>query len=307
MRRKILSCMLGCCLLLGTVLVLPGCSNEDKQPTEETSKKEEVVKTTFDSDRSVSQEHKDAMRAADTLVPSTTELLFSCPYPEGAVSGQGGCTDGKYYYQIFIELTGDDEFTNRCTLQKMDMKTGKVIKTSETLQTNHSNDITYNSELDCLVVVHNKPCYNCVSYIDPNTLELIEVVPTDYYYYSMDYNASRDKYVAGMAFTQNFRILDSEFNALTDAFTANSITKSSTTQGVGSDDEFIYFVLYSPNVVSVYDWEGNFVTLIELDISGEPENISVIDGEFYISVAGGGRMRLYKMSNFVPKPATEEK
>jgi len=303
MKRKILSCMLGCCLLFGTVVALSGCNGNEAPTNEPTTEDETIIMTTFDSDRSVPQEHIDAMRAAKTLVPSSKEVVFSRSFPNGAVSGQGGCTDGKYYYQIYIELTGDDELANICTLQKIDMETGEVIRTSDPLQTNHSNDITYNSKLDCLVVVHNKPCYNCVSYIDPNTLELIEVVPTDYYYYCMDYNAAKDKYVAGMAFTQNFRILDSDFNALTDVFKASSRTKSCTTQGVGSDDEFIYFVLHKPNVVSVYDWEGKFVTLIKLDILGEPENISVIDGEFYITVSGNGKVQVYKMTNFVPQQA----
>lgn len=310
MRRKFLSCMLGCCMLLGTVLVLPGCSNDDgKQATEETSKTEEVVKTTFNSDRSVSQEHIDAMRAADTLVPSTTEEVFSFNYPANASSAQGGCTDGKYYYQIFIELTGDDELTNKCTIQKYDLTTGALLLTSEPIQTNHSNDITYNSKLDCLVVVHNKPCYNCVSYVNKDTLEHIETVSSDYHYVSIDYNAEKDRYVAGMAFTQNFRILDADFNSVSDIIKATTRTKSSTTQGVGSDDEFIYFSMYNPNKISVYDWEGNFVTIIETGLDAEPENISVINGEIYITSARNGRKTatVHKLSGFVPKPAQTEK
>ena len=305
MKRKFVSSMLGC-LLLGIVLVVPGCGSNEKQPAEETSKKESAVTTPFDSDRSVSQEHIDAMRASDTLVASSTEVLLSFEFPANASAAQGGCTDGKYYYQMFIELTGDDELTNKCTLQKIDMKTGKVIKTSDTLQTNHSNDITYNSKINCLVITHNKPCYNCVTYINPDTLERIDTIPTDYYYFSMDYNESRDQYVAGMAFTQNFRILDSNFNSVSDVISADKRTKSSTTQGVGSDDEFIYFVMYNPNVIAVYDWEGNFVTLIETDVSHEPENISVVDGEIYIATQGRGKVDVYKLSNFVPKPTTAE-
>lgn len=308
MKRKVVSSML-VCLLLGIILVVSGCDSNEKQPAQEPSKEETVVKTPFNSDRSVSKEHIDAMHASDTLVVSSMEEVFSYNMPEGASSGQGGCTDGKYYYQAFIELTGDDELTNKCTIQKIDMETGEVIKTSEPIQTNHSNDITYNSKLGCLVVVHNKPCYNCVTYIDPDTLEHIETVPTDYFYVSMDYNASKDKYVAGMAFSQNFRILDSDFNAVTDVLKASSKTKSSTMQGMSSDDEFIYFGLFNPNVISVYDWEGNFVTLIKTDVPNEPENISVIDGEIYITSCRNGRgtVTVYKLSGFVPEPAKAEK
>lgn len=309
MKRKFLSCMLCSCLLLGAVLVLSGCTKEEQQPVEGTVKNKEVVKTQFNSDRSVSQEHIDAMRAASTLVPSSVEEVFSYNYPANASSAQGGCTDGKYYYQIFIELTGDDELTNKCTIRKYDLTTGELLQESEPLQTNHSNDITYNSKLDCLVIVHNKPCYSCVTYVDKDSLEHIETVPTDFSFVSMDYNASKDKYVAGLAFTQNFRILDADFNSVSDVIAASTRTKSSTTQGVGSDDEFIYFSFYNPNKVAVYDWDGNFVTIIETGLEAEPENISVINGEIYITSARNGRgtATVHKLSGFVPKPTQTAK
>jgi hypothetical protein len=48
-------------------------------------------------------------------------------------------------------------------------------------------------------------------------------------------------------------------------------------------------VLYKQNVITVYDWEGNFVTIIELNVGSiEPENISVVNGEIFVTCHSGG-------------------
>jgi hypothetical protein len=69
------------------------------------------------------------------------------------------------------------------------------------------------------------------------------------------------------------------------------------TQGIGSDDNYVYCVLYEPNVIIVYDWYGNYVSIIELgtDFFGqEPENISVIDDTIYVTAVESGAC-LYKI------------
>ena len=61
-------------------------------------------------------------------------------------------------------------------------------------------------------------------------------------------------------------------------------------------------MLYNRNVITVYDWDGNFVGVIELDVGNiEPENISVVDDTICVGCAKNG-MTLFKV---IPKLKTE--
>ena len=186
------------------------------------------------------------------------------------------------------------------------MGTQKVVATSEVMQLNHVNDITYNSKLGYLVVCHNAPLSNLITYVNAETLEIVDTFAIDYFLYSIAYNAARDQYVVGLTGTKTFQILNADFEAVSDVIQPTKRSNSSTTQGGACDDDYIYFVLYKPNIVTVYDWDGNFVTLIELDTvispsNYEPENITVIDGEMYIS-CGQKNATVFKLSDFVAKP-----
>lgn len=252
--------------------------------------------------------------ASDTLVPTTADNLIQGDAPAGIETPQGGCTDGEYYYQAYIHMdTNSDQFNNECVIAKYDLNTGKLVKESEKLQLNHANDITYNSKLDCLVIAHNQPIANCITYLNPETLEVIKQFAIDYYMFSIDYNAKRDQYVIGQTSSQTFLVLNSDFEAVSEVFQPSKRTSSYTTQGMACDDDFIYFTFYKSNVISVYDWAGNFVTLIEMeeyiqDARYEPENLTVIDGEIYVGCGkkiGNGGFYAFKLSGFVPKPETE--
>ena len=249
--------------------------------------------------------------AAEVLIPSKCEELFTISTPAIDVDlVQGGCTDGKYVYQLFYgaDLT-DEQFNNKCVVVKCDLKTGEVIATSETKQLNHANDITYNSKLGYLVVCHNAPLNNMVSYIDAETLKLVDTFATENYMFSLDYNAKRDQYVAGLIGTKTFRILDADFKAVSDIFQPTKAYRSSVNQGGACDDNYIYFIYYKTNVINVYDWEGNFITSVELEAeipsrNYEVESLTAIDGEMYV-FSGQGKATVFKVYDFIPKP--EEK
>lgn len=76
------------------------------------------------------------------------------------------------------------------------------------------------------------------------------------------------------------------------------LTTGYTTRGATSDENFIYFVLYNQNVITVYDWDGNFVTLIKLTVDGEPENLSVVDDTIYVATGHAGTTVVYKLVKF---------
>lgn len=246
--------------------------------------------------------------AAEVLIPSKFENLFTIQPPAMDVEiVQGGCTDGKYVYQLFYCADmNTDGFNNQCVIVKCDVKTGKVVATSETMQLNHANDVTYNSKLGYLVVCHNAPLSNMISYVDAESLKLVDTFATENYMFSLDYNATRDQYIVGLIATKTFQILDADFKAVTDVFQPTKAYRSSVNQGAACDDNYIYFIYYKTNVINVYDWDGNFLTSIELESKIESRNYEVesltsINGEMYI-FCGQGKATVFKVSDFIPKP-----
>ena len=194
---------------------------------------------------------------------------------------QGGGTDGKYLYHAFVTPNTPDKKPQTAVIVKLDPATGEIIKVSERLATDHSNDITYNPRLNKLMVVHNAPNFASVSLIDPETLELVETKTLPLNIFSMDYNAKRDRYVVGKSGGQDFATL-MDLTDIRHHYAA--INTRFTTQGVCCDDDYIYFVQHNRPCIMKYDWTGAFVEYIPLvGIDHEPENICIINGKMYVS------------------------
>lgn len=257
----------------------------------------------------------DVISDADSLKVTETEKLFSVnsPWQEDDTmnvknmlyAAQGGYTDGTYVHQAFIERALDDTTNqgtdNRVRLCVYDMEgnrlVNKLVTSEETgISLDHANDITYNSREDCYLISHASPGYTKVSYFKWNkesmTLDYVKTKTLDYNIISIDYQKDTDRYVVGLKYTQTFRILDSDFHAITPELQPTAGTSGCTTQGVACDGNYVYFVLYKPNVIAVYKWDGTFQTLINLDSSlpststfgtkYEPENISVIGNKIFL-------------------------
>lgn len=294
-------------LIFSMTFAMVGCrGNSEKEP----SSKKPTVSADYKAEKNESDELKKTLEASE-LQSVSYEDLFSIKAPTVDINGaQGGCIVGDYGYQAFYRQDGgSNQANNHCMILKYDMKTGEVIKQSEILQLNHINDITYNSKLDCLVVVHNAPFANLLSYINPDTLERIDTFTIDEFVYSIAYNAMKDQYVVGLSGGQTFKILDENFKAITEAFTPSDLSKGYTTQGASCDDNFIYFALYNPNTIMVYDWDGNFVTKIDIDLNiedWEVENLTVDNGEIHFMAARLGQQtaHIYKVTEITPKATT---
>jgi len=222
--------------------------------------------------------------------------------PVSGAYPQGGYTDGKYVWQVFIQKdTASNEAANKDIIVKYDLTTGKTVKISKVLDLNHGNDITMTPD-GLLAVVHNNPNRYTVSIIDPDELTLVKKVQLPKMIYCMAYCEAREKYVVGVSGGQNFCYLASTMQKgsnkdLLDK-TATNLTTGYTTQGCTCDANFIYFVLYNKSVITVYDWDGKFVTLIELDVGKlEPENISVVGNSIYVTCANNGA-QIYKVEPY---------
>ena len=232
----------------------------------------------------------DLIKRADTFA-SSCDIVMTIPAAgNGVTVPQGGCFDGKYFYQLFIKKdTQTNEANNVDRIVKVDAATGKTVLVSDDLSLNHGNDITYNPKINKLVVVHNNPNRSTVTLIDPETLTVTESRKLPVTIYCMDYDPQRDCYVVGISGGQDFRYLDADFNVISKQYAATPRTKGYVTQGMACTDDFLFFVLFRENVITVYDWDGKLVTVIELSVGSiEPENISVYGNDIYITCAKNG-------------------
>ena len=191
---------------------------------------------------------------------------------------QGAATDDVYLYYC-IENQSLEK--HESYIYKVEIGTGKIVKRSKSLQLDHSNDMTYNPKLDQLVVVHNAPNRELVSFVDAYSLEKIKTIDIGREIFCMAYNEARDQYVVGLSGGQTFCVLDSEFQYIRE-YTPVAST-GYTTQGMTCDDQFLYFAQSGANVVVVYDWDGYQVAIIPIEFTNiETENICIVENDIYI-------------------------
>lgn len=197
----------------------------------------------------------------------------------GYASQQGSATDGTHAY-ILMENGEID----RCAIHKLDLKTWKTVASQYDLDLDHGNDMTYHPGLQQLLVVHNKPHYTRVSFVDPDTLEVTGRKTMPYQIYSMAYEPSRDQYVVGISSTYDFAVLD---NAFKKVVRYKGVNTGLVKQGVDCDERYIYFPQNTEdareNVLMVYDWEGRFVTRVPVDSRKEIESLFHVDDDWYIA------------------------
>ncbi len=196
---------------------------------------------------------------------------------------QGGCTDGKYAY-----FCSDNPNADTCSVSKYRIGSWEEVARSTSVKLDHANDITYNKDKDCLVVCHNSPVKTRVSFVNKKTLEVIETFDISLKIYSITYNAKTNQYAVGISSTFDFAILDKDFNVIK---TISGVKpKSTIKQGMDSDGKYLYFLLSSPNAISVYDWDGVHYGIFELNDEAkkyETENMFLFNNELYIGYNSG--------------------
>lgn len=256
----------------------------DDGEKEDGKSEEDTPAPTVDSYEKLKQE----LLSASALSVFSEEETHLIPTPDLDFHswGQGGWTDGKYYYQAFVWRHDEsNQEDNKVTIVKYDMNAKKVVKQSKILALNHCNDITYDAKNDRLVIVHNKPNWRTLTFMDPDTLEVIGTRQIDDQIFGMDYDAVNDRYVIGISSGYpTFRELDSSFMPTGKVYKTVSESNEFVRQTVACTEDFIFHLYHLPSYIYVYDWEGNFVTKIDFFGRGyEPENLSVVNGTIYVS------------------------
>ncbi|MBQ9099229.1 MAG: hypothetical protein IJY50_07355 [Clostridia bacterium] len=229
---------------------------------------------------------------ANTVLKSTHTTRHVIHYPDPVYRGfQGGCSDGeRYYYQVLMHYELDDRTKDYACIAKVDLQLGKTVAYSKALMLDHANDMTYHPGKHLLIVCNNAPHPRRLTFVDPDTLEIVGTQEIPFSIYSIEYNAKRDGYVVGLSGTREFRFLDADFNPTEDVtHRATPLTDRYTKQGVCADDELVYFIMWDgkhkdlpdfQNVITVYDWQGTYRGMIHFDIGPyEPEDLSIVNGE----------------------------
>ncbi|MBQ8539300.1 MAG: InlB B-repeat-containing protein [Ruminococcus sp.] len=188
---------------------------------------------------------------------------------------QGACTDSTYaYYAVNTGYT---------TLLKYNVNTWELVSKSSGNNLGHANDMTYNKKLGLIVVAHNAPDYDVISFVDPDSLRVVDSMKIKHKIHSISYNASYDMYVAGLSGTYDFVILDSNFKEITKY---SGYQSGLLRQGGDCDDNYIYFVQSGGggNLIVIYDWAGNLVDTVSVNKSQEIENILHVGNTIYITL-----------------------
>lgn len=188
---------------------------------------------------------------------------------------QGSCTDGKNGYYILEDYAHN----GKCALIKIRLSDGKILKKKAGLRLGHGNDMTWNEDLGRLVVVHNVTGSTSgarrLSYVNPDTLKITGKVTLDQAVYAIAYNAKGKRYVCGVSGGREMVIKDASFTTMRKFRLLP--TGAYTRQGLDCTDKYIFAVQSclsaSKTRILVYDWNGYYVTTINLKGCREAESL----------------------------------
>lgn len=210
---------------------------------------------------------------------------------------QGSCTDGKYAYYLLYNRK-----TVNCKLVKVKRSNLKVVKVSGVLDVAHGNDMTYDSHKKRLVIVHSTGVDpKRLTSVDPNTLGVIESkhvqIPKKLAggsladaagataFSGLAYSSGRKQYAVLLSHNYNFVILDSELDPV--RYVKVSKKNNYVVQGIDATDDYI-MLAQSPktskqkyNIITVYDWDGKYISKINVKKGYEIESIYHVGSKYY--------------------------
>jgi len=277
---------------------VPDKTPEKEQPGEPDKKEPEL---------SGGAKLKKELTAAKEVTASFEEEPWLIPTPELDFHtwSQGGWTDGRYYYQCFVWRHDDsNQQDNKVVVVKYDLQEKQVVCQSEILALNHANDMTYDAKNHRLIVVNNKPNWRTLTFLDPDTLEIVGTQQLQDQIFGMDYLPARDQYAIGVSSVYpTFRVLNGNFEREGPVYETVARTNEMVRQTIACNQDFIFHLYHLPNFIAVYDWEGNFVTLIDFwGRNMEPENMTVIGDTIYVACGDNQKAgaRIFVLKDFVP-------
>lgn len=217
------------------------------------------------------------------------EFVLSCPGLGSCTIGQGATSDGEYFY--LINKNSND---TQSIIFRYDMQSLKWKGQSGYINAGHSNDLAYNKEKDLIVIAHGLSQGEILTPVRASNLAVLPDVTIGVGASSVSYNEKRKQYAFSQGGT-TLHITDDSFH-LVGSF-KRTPPKGYTAQGMGSDDMYIYFPMSASydNVIDVYDWDGRFVTTLNLQFALESETLFYSSGEYYMNFNHSGS-ELYRIN-----------
>lgn len=198
---------------------------------------------------------------------------------------QGGYFDGEQFYiAANYKMEDGEEQTTILVLNKE----GELLRESPPLPLEHANNITYNQNINRLVVSHcqSKNGHgNRYSLVDPQTFAITDLGENEYTFFSLTYSPEKNMYASGRAAGKILDVWDGNLNHM------KSMTvecPASMAQGAFCDNQGIYFLRAAQNglvsEIRIYDWMCNLVRTIPLVHAEhiEPENINIAGNTVYV-------------------------
>lgn len=195
---------------------------------------------------------------------------------------QGAATDGKHVY--FVLRSTDD--TN-AIIRKYTLEPFSHVSNGEYFYGGHCNDLTFDNENSRIVVAHGQSEGKTLTMVDSNTLKKTEDVSITVGSGAITYEPSRKNYAISQGGTTLY-VTDPGFKVLR-SFTRSDKT-GYTAQGMGSDPDYIYFPMSktgTDNKLVTYDWEGNYIGIITVNITLESESMFSCNGKYYVNFYAG--------------------
>ncbi len=231
---------------------------------------------------------EEVMASGHELCFYATEKIMTIPSQGSFNVLQGAGSDGKYAYFALIDKSGSVE---KAIIRKYDMETWELVATSGEIPSYHTNDITYDSKNNRLVIctcdAHDE--WRGVVYVNPDTLEVIEhtLIPTGGR--ALTYLPATDQYISALEY--GYVITNDKFERVTSFQDQYS---KLTTQGFDCDGTYIYDPRYEKSAayqtVVVHKVDGTFVGAVPLyGVDGEPEDIICDDDGTFIMQCNGAK------------------
>ncbi len=225
---------------------------------------------------------------------------------------QGGCTDGEYFY-VLLTNPGDGgkgaSNEDETRVIKIDPKTLHVVKEGPIISVAHSNDLTYDSKRNKLIVPWCSVDSYKVSFIDPETLKVTSsdtITGSEQGIFALAYNQAENNFVASeSSYAKNGCGMYVFNSKLRFEKRLDGISLGYTAQGIYCDSEYIYYTL-SPNskvaglktqnVINVFDWDGNYVCTLTVDLPHEIEHVFWYDNSFWAGFNANNTAELYQLT-----------
>lgn len=224
-----------------------------------------------------------------------TNNLIDFLQGESTYRMQGATIKGDVLY---YSMTHDD---TEATIYKHDIINNTPI-TSVTGNFGHAGDLTYNPNTNEIITLNASYSYTTLYILDADSLELkktVRIDTTGWRVATIAYNPVNKGYVFELSANETwndykFAIADENFDILSEF---SPIKNGYLLQGIECDGKFIYALYASPNIIIVYDINGNYRGYHKLSFNTESECIAKYNDTTFF-VGEDGEKKIYKMVLF---------